>query len=219
MEEPLPVPPTRTMAKRTDRVPPAPVRRAASLALGLLLAAAMPGPELQAAEPAAGTGREYEIKAAFLYKFTMFVEWPSAAFANPGAPVLVGILGADPFGDALGTVLRGRTVRQRPLQFRTFAQAADAVKAGCHVLFVARSEIPRLPEILEAVGARPVLTVGDTEGCAAAGVAINLVERDRRVRFEINREAAARAGLRISSQLLDLAVSPVRAPAPGGARP
>lgn len=154
-----------------------------------------------AADP--GTATEYELKAAFLYNFVRFVEWP---VSGPGAPddsIVVCVLGDDPFGPLLDQTIAGKAVRDRRLVARRIASAADAT--GCHILFISASEKERLGRILRTLGERSVLTVADSERFAESGGMINFRLDASRIRLEINPEAARRAGLRISSQLLKLA--------------
>ena len=149
--------------------------------------------------------REYLIKAAILFNFTKFVEWPAAAFKGADAPLRICVIGDDPFGPALDA-LRGKTVRERRLTASRIADVAGA--AQCHVLFVAASERARLPQILAAVGKRPILTVADMGRFADLGGIIALKETDHRSRIEINLGAARRAGVTLSSKLLRLADNP-----------
>lgn len=166
----------------------------------------------RAAEPPARS--EYDVKAAFLQKFAMFVEWPKEAFAAPSDPLVIGILGQDPFGPKLEATLANKLVKGRPLVFRRFSRAQEAIEAHCRLLFIAASEKARLPEIFAALKSQPLLTVGDTPGYGEDGVMINLLLRDQNLRFEINQAAATAAGLKLSSQLLDLAVNAHLAPKP-----
>ena len=146
---------------------------------------------------------EYQVKAAFLYNFVKFVEWPVDTFADPGAPFVLGVLGEDPFGSVLEQTLKGKTVNGRALVIRGVKQGKDL--RTCHILFVSSSEIRHLDQILESLKGSSVLTVGEMERFAQSGGAVNFVLEQNRVRFEINPEAAARARLRISSKLLALA--------------
>lgn len=145
---------------------------------------------------------EYQAKAAFLYNFTKFVEWPPQVFATPAAPLQICVLGDDPFGASLDA-LAERSTQGRALVIRRVATPGQG--AACQILFIAASEEARLPQLLAALAARPVLTVADVPGFAEAGGMINLSVDESRVRMEINVEAAQRAGLRISSQVLRLA--------------
>ncbi|GAB4263327.1 MAG: hypothetical protein Kow0092_14140 [Deferrisomatales bacterium] len=147
--------------------------------------------------------REYEVKAAFLYHFTKFVEWPLEALGGPEQPFVLGILGEDPFGAALDPLV-GRSVKGHALEIRHYRSAEEA--AACHLLYVSRSEWPRAARALDSVSSRPILTVGDADGFAEGGGMIGLLTRGERVRFEINLRAAREAGLQLSSKLLYLAV-------------
>ena len=146
--------------------------------------------------------REYLIKAAILYNLAKFATWPETAFANPGAPLRVCVLGDDPFGAALDT-LHGKQVGNRPLATARIAAVHDAPQ--CHILFVSVSETARLAKILDYVGQMPILTVADINRFANSGGIIALKKVDNRSRIEINTGAANQAGLKLSSKLLRLA--------------
>jgi hypothetical protein len=165
----------------------------AAVLLALLLAA--PG-----AAPAQTAG-EYEVKAAFLYNFTKFVDWPAAAFPDSGS-FKICVLGDDPFGGSLEAVA-GEQVGSRKLKVMRTDSVSRSV--GCQILFISHSEKDRLQQILAAVKGTPVLTVGDSKDFAEEGVIINFILEGTRERFEINTVSADRAGLRISSKLLQLA--------------
>jgi hypothetical protein len=164
-----------------------------------LLLLAFAGPAF-AQEPAP---LEYDLKAAFLYNFVKFVEWPPDAFAGPRSPLTICVYGQDPFGDSLDGVVRGETLGERGLLVQR-PEGLDDLR-DCRVLFVSRSERQRLPEILSRVEGAPVLTVGETDGFLRAGGMIDFVLEDNKVRFLINQDAAERSRLRISSKLLRLA--------------
>jgi hypothetical protein len=173
--------------------------------LSLLLTALLVLPGAAAAQTAA----EYDVKAAFLYNFTKFVDWPPAAFPDPNS-LKVCVLGEDPFGRSLQAV-EGEQVGNRKLKV---VQTDSLSKlGGCQVLFISRSEHDRIAQILALVKEAPVLTVGDTKGYVEQGVNINFTLEGSKVRFEINTDTADRAGLRISSKLLQLALRIVSAPA------
>jgi len=145
---------------------------------------------------------EYQVKAAFLYNFPNFVEWPAEVFPDTATTLTIGILGKDSFGGAfapfVGEIVRGRTLvveRSTRLQELPF----------CHILFISVSEEKYLPQILEHFRDRSVLTVGETPGYAQAGVMINFVLQENKVRFEINVAATERVNLKLSSKLLKLA--------------
>jgi len=153
-----------------------------------------------AAEPAP---TEYEIKVAFIYNFAKYVEWPEETALDSGGVFIIGVLGDDPFGALLDRLAHNRTIGDKPIMIRRFERFEDYTP--CHILFVAASEQERLPAIVEALADSPVLLIGDTEGFARRGVAVNFFIEESKVRFEVNPEAAARAGLKISSKLLRLA--------------
>ena len=146
---------------------------------------------------------EYQLKAAFVYNFAKFVEWPAKAYSGPESPFSICILGADPFGSVIDDTLRGKTVADHPVVIHR-DKDASAVR-HCQIVFVSSSERRRLPDILTSLKGASVLVVGDADGFAAAGGAIELTLQDNRVRFAINPGAADGAGLKISSQLLALA--------------
>jgi hypothetical protein len=146
---------------------------------------------------------EIQVKAAFLTRFPKFIEWPAGTFTNAAASIVIGILGEDPFGELLPVnVLPAEGDRQRPLRFRRLKNLNQS--DGFHILFVCSSERHRLSSILPQLSGRPVLTVGDHDGFAKEGGIINFIKEKGRVRFEINVSAARRAGLRISSKLLQV---------------
>lgn len=143
---------------------------------------------------------EYQVKAAFIHNIVKFVEWPAAV--RTAGPLRLCILGQDPFGSALDA-LRGKTIGDKV--WEVLPVTPNTQLRECGVLFVAASERNNLGQILEGIQGGAVLTVGDTSGYAEQGVIVNFYIEENKVRFEINREAAARAGLKISSQLLKLA--------------
>lgn len=150
----------------------------------------------------ANDGTEYRLKAAFLYNFAKFVEWPAGAFASPDAPLLICIAGANPFGNALAT-LAGKTVDRRPVEVRTLPSATGLER--CHIVFVGRAEEGRLKAVLARLGRLPILTVSDIGGFAEGGGMIGLFESEQNIRFNVNLAVARQANLKLSSQLLKLA--------------
>jgi hypothetical protein len=147
---------------------------------------------------------EYQIKAAFIFNFAKFVEWPAAAFSKASSPIVVGVLGENPFHDALEKTIRNKTVDEHPVVIREFRAATDAT--NCHILFISSSEKGRLPQILKQLNGRSVLTVGEMAGFTETGGMINFVLEGTKIRFQINNDAANGAGLKISSKLLNLSV-------------
>jgi hypothetical protein len=146
---------------------------------------------------------EYQVKAAYLFNFLKFVEWPDDAFADSLAPIVIGVVGDDPFGSALPQVTIGKTVQGRDLVIRKYHSGEDV--RGAHILFISPSEKKRLPMILSSLHGSSVLTVADTEGFLDAGGMIQFLNENDRVRFAINVDATSRAKLKMSSKLLSLA--------------
>ena len=143
------------------------------------------------------------LKAAYLYNFAKFIEWPADSFADDSAPMALCVLGTGPFSSVLAQTLRGKTVQGRPVVIKQLDEVQDA--DACHILFIATSERERTAQILERLEGSAVLMVGETEGFARLGGSINFVTERNKLRFEINVDAAKRAELRISSRLLGLA--------------
>jgi len=187
------------MSSRRPRTPPI---RGGRLLGALLLAFATPLAAAPAIPPASAPS-EYAVKAGFLYNFAKFVEWPQAAFDRLRAPLALCVFGADPFGGELDLAVRRKTAQGRPVVVRRLAGLGEL--APCHVLFVGSAERERFAEVLDAVAGQSVLTVGEDDDFARAGGMISFVVRGTRVRFSIDVGATERAGLKLSSRLLDLA--------------
>jgi hypothetical protein len=168
------------------------------LLLLLALGCALPALAQSDSRPA-----ELQIKAAFLYKFGDFVQWPPAAFARPEAPFAIGVLGADELAAALEQVVAGRTVQGRPVAVRR-VKRGDPL-AGLHMLFIGQAESARLAETLDAARGHAVLTVTESENALASGSVINFVAEEQRVRFDVALPSAERGQLKISSRLLAVA--------------
>jgi hypothetical protein len=146
---------------------------------------------------------QYEIKAAYLYNFAKFIEWPASTFKDKESPFRIGILGEDPFREVLDRLLKGKRVNGR--SFEVIRSERLEPLLTCHTLFVSDSEKGRMRQILTSLRELPILTVGDTSGFASAGGSVNFFIRDGTVRIEINTAAAARARLKISAKLLQIA--------------
>lgn len=157
----------------------------------------------------ASDSSEYLVKAGFIYNFAKFVEWPSTAFAEPDSPIVIGVLGTDPFGEIINHVVEGKKIGMRGFVVRRFKWSKELKDSKdfkeCRILFVSSSEKMHFEEIVEAVKGLPVLTVGETPGFAERGGMIRLMLEDNRVRFEVNVDAAHDGNLNISSRLLTLA--------------
>jgi hypothetical protein len=176
--------------------------------LALIVVFVACGPLCEAAEEPALAMQE-RVKAAFLYKFAGYVEWPPRAFAEAASPIVIGVAGADAIAHELERAAVGRTVAGRGVQVRRLARGEKA-EACCQILFIAERERARSPDLLAQAQGKPVLVVTEAEAEHPKGSIINFVPADNRVRFDISREAAERNGLQLRSQLLSVArqVSP-----------
>jgi hypothetical protein len=149
---------------------------------------------------------EYLIKAGFIYNFAKFVEWPSATFSQPDSPIVIGVLGTDPFGSVLDRIVEDKKIGARGFVVKRYKWGKDLKDLkDCKILFVSASEKAHVDEILQSVKGQPILTVGETPGFAERGGVIRFTVEDNRVRFEVNVDAAHQAELNISSRLLTLA--------------
>jgi hypothetical protein len=173
--------------------------RAAALALSYICLAS---PGVPPAAPQT-VSSEYEVKAAFLYNFARFVDWPSQAFPGEENSPFTLCLAGDPFEGALDKILQGETLDRRPLTVRRMS--ADNDIHGCHILYVGPSEARRVPEILNNLGNAPILTVGETDDFIDNGGIVRFVKTGSRIHFQINPDAAQSASLKVSSRLLHLA--------------
>src|SRR5207245_11809490 len=144
--------------------------------------------------------KEYDVKAAFLYHLAEFVEWPPEAFPAAENPLVIGVLGADPFGKALDEIIHGEVVKNRKLTVERY-RSMEEVKT-CHILFISQSEAGRLDQIFSSLKDRKILTVGDTEGFALRGGMVRFLTEKNKIRLRINIDAAKAASLTISSKLL-----------------
>ena len=152
----------------------------------------------------ADAGAEYRVKAAYLYKFAGYVDWPPRAFAQPDAPIVIGVAGADSLADELAQIVSGRSVNGRPLTVKKLRRQ-DSL-AGLHVLFIGRAEQARAADLLAAARSLPLLTVTEEdEDRKGALASINFILVDDKVRFDVDLEPAEQAGIKISSRLLTVA--------------
>ncbi len=149
--------------------------------------------------------REYRIKAAFLYNFTKFVEWPADRFVDDSTPIMLCVIGKDPFGATLEDTVTGKTVKGRHLYIRRIDNVDDL--DACHVLFVGSSEPERLRQIVASSHGANVLTVGDMDDFFEFGGVISLIKRANKIQFEINLAAAKQARLKLDLKLVTLASS------------
>jgi len=146
---------------------------------------------------------EYQVKAAFLPNFARYVEWPTTSLPVPASPLVIGVVGEDPFGGVLDAFLHGVVANGHPIQLRHMRRG-DPLSA-CHLLFISSSEAPQLAMILRSLEGTSILTVSDIDRFALSGGMIELRMVGNRVRFDVNRRAADEAHLKISSKLLRVA--------------
>lgn len=165
----------------------------------LVLAASLAG----ATGIAAQSSGEYDVKAAYLYNFAKFVEWPSEAFPSPDTPFAICVLGQDPFGRGLDDIIHGERVEGRPLVVRRLKGWDDAEL--CHILFVSTSVQEDFDQLLGGHTFRRTLTVGDVPRFLTAGGHISFFLEGSSVRFAIDRANVARTDLKISSKLMRVA--------------
>lgn len=176
-----------------ETAPEAHLIRAAVLLLCLLLAF-----RGFAQEPA----QEYQIKAAFLFNFAKFVDWPADAFPNTNSPIVIGVLGKNVFGHYLQDTIQDKKVRNRSFEFKEYTSVNEVT--NCHILFISPALRDDYPDIVKALHNSSVLTVSETDEFLKAGGMVNFTIVENKVHFEIADEAAKKAGLKISSKLLSL---------------
>jgi len=146
---------------------------------------------------------EYDVKAAFLFRFAQFVEWPESAFREVNSPLIYCTVGGDPFQGVLDATFRGKAVGAHALEVRHLKETDDV--RGCHVVFLGKPDKKTISEELANLRGAPVLTVGEGEQFVNGNGMIGFCLEDNRIRFEVNLESAEKAKLRISAKLLALA--------------
>jgi hypothetical protein len=147
--------------------------------------------------------QEYKLKAVFLFNFTQFVEWPQASFENGESPIVIGILGANPFGSHLEQTVSGEKVNGHPVVVHYYNNEKEAEQ--CHILYININESKKRKEIIEALKGRPVLTVGDAADFTKSGGMIRFFTSTNKIKLQINPEASKEGKLMLSSRLLKLA--------------
>ncbi len=160
----------------------------------------------------AGDGRaadsqptEYQLKAAYLYHFAQFVDWPSAAFPESNSPLIIGVLGDNPFGNDLLRTVAGKILNNHPLAVKEYRSLAELTNS-CHILFISSSEKKHLPEIFGALKGTSTLTVSENiDHVTEDGGMISFVLEGEKIRFQINETTVEKAGLKMSFKLLSLA--------------
>jgi hypothetical protein len=175
------------------------VRRLGCVLAGLLSLATA----LRCAADDSVTIGEYELKAAFLPKFPLFVQWPPDAFKSADAPLVIGIFGESEIAEHLEAITVGKTVGGRRLKVRICRDSAEARR--CHIVFFPGNELGAIAETLSQLAGAAVLTISDAPDFASVGGMVNLVTADKKIRLEVNLEAIQQAGLRMDPQLLQLA--------------
>lgn len=170
-------------------------KRASAVAVALFVTAGLLG-----GRPAHAAPTAQQVEAVFLFYFSQFVDWPPRAFADEHSPIVIGVLGDDPFDGALDQAVAGEQVNGRPIVVRRLRTVEDAT--ACHILYISPSDAEQLPQILGALKGRSVLTVSDLNRFTQTGGMIGFVLIDQHVRLRINAAAAQSAGLTLSSKLL-----------------
>lgn len=145
---------------------------------------------------------ENKVKAAYIYNFTKFVDWPGDGSNDTSEPVKICFVGSDPLRTLLGE-LNNREVKGRPLKIVRFKELNSL--ESCKIVFISRSEEPQLPQILQRLQGTHVLTVSDIPGFAHKGGMISFVTENDRVKIEISQKAVRQAGLKVSAKLLEVA--------------
>jgi len=169
----------------------------------LLLFFFLPYCEMGAAQDAHISAMEYQIKAAFLYKFCLYTDWPVAAFSRPDSPFVFGVLGPDSFVAELNTIVKNKTIGKRPVLIRAISGENDL--NGVHALFLARTQQRLLPSVRTAAIGFPMLIVTESEGSLGDGATINFTLKNNRVSFEVALDNAQQHGLHLSAKLLEVA--------------
>ena len=184
-------------------------RKATKYSVLIVLAASAwltPTPAARAQE--IDEAKALKVKAAYLYNFAKFIEWPDDALGDEEAPFVIGVLGDDPFGQSLDDTVKAKKIAKRPVKIRRLRWSEQEDRAevkSCQILYISNSERSRLKEILAALEDQPVLLVADITGFASDGGMIGFVLEQQRIIFEINREALEQAKLKASAKLLKLA--------------
>jgi hypothetical protein len=178
--------------------------RARAWALHLFLALwLIAGSVFAASNDAPPASTEDRIKAAFLYKFAAYIEWPQGAFASPQSPIVIGVLGAGSIADALDELTANRTIANRKMIIKRI-EIGDSIK-GLNILFIGDSERSHLHQLAPQLQAHSVLSVTESEGALEQGSIINFLVLNQRVKFDVSLESAQKSGIKLSSRLLAVA--------------
>jgi len=160
---------------------------------------------IASAQTSTDAATEYKVKVAYIYNFSRYIDWPSSAFNRKDSPLIIGVLGEDPFGAAIDRLAGRKKVKRREIVVRRYGTWQDY--RSCHVLFVAATSSDELREwAVQSTRGRPVLVIGETAGYAARGAGVNFfIDVNNTVGFEINIDAMGRQKLRVDAKLLKLA--------------
>ena len=154
----------------------------------------------------AQVSKEYQIKAVLLFRLAQFVEWPTNRFSTPETPIIIGVLGRNPFGDALHLAVRGETAQERPIEILPLRPDEVNRARNCHVLFISKSEAARVKEITSALSGHSVLTVSDMDGFVVSGGGmVRFLTDQNKVTLRINVDTAKAERLVLNSRLLRMA--------------
>jgi hypothetical protein len=151
------------------------------------------------------TSKEYEIKAAFIYRLTQFMEWPTNRFSSSSEPITLGIAGTDPFGNTIDTVLKNQKVGERDIHIKRLESSITAAHTNCHLLFLGAGGAGDTEKIVSTLRDHAILTIGEEEEFTRNGGHVRLYIQDNKLRFEINIAAFERSGLKLHSQVMKLA--------------
>ena len=171
------------------------------LTLAILLCALLPQPTIYARAPQINA--EYKLKAAFLYNFTRFVEWPENAFSSTTSPVIIGIIGEDPFGAFIDELVSNEKIGNRSIIIRRFKGVTDI--ANCHILYICYQQTEKIAAVLSTASNKGILTIADAPPFTRMGGMVQFYTDKNKIRMQINNGAAKRAGLNISTKLLSVA--------------
>lgn len=149
------------------------------------------------------TSPEYQVKAVFLFNFTQFVEWPEDTFARPNSPLVIGVLGEDPFGTYLDETIAGEKIDGHPLTVRRYHNVQQV--KNCHILFVNLPKTEQLAQALTELKGQNILTVSDAANFIRQGGIVQFITENKKIRIQINPETARASDLTISSKLLRVA--------------
>jgi hypothetical protein len=179
------------------------IRRLTKILMLCVLAGTLPWCGVPSARGDGPPDRAAQLKAAFIYNFAQFVEWPGGAFGGPNAPFVMGVVADGGFAGTLEQVVKGKTAGKREIVVKYFANAGEVQR--CQILFIGGAERASMPDLFRRAANDNMLTIGDLDGFTSAGGMVRFLTEDNRLRFEVNQEAASAAQLKFGAQLLKLA--------------